>query len=361
MPRKYYSVQNKTENSVDILIYGVIGDSWFSESITARRFIADLKALENDYDRINVKINSPGGSVFDGLPIFNAIRDSKAEIHTYNDGLCASMAAVILMAGQPGNVHCADNALTMLHAPYSGGYGNMADLKQVMDMLEKVENSLISCIVSRGGQTAEDIRKKYFDYKDHWLSADEAKEEGLIDLIEKGQKKVSNKVTSMPLDKIIDKFDSLVKDKGIFDRFFSQAHDIFSPIDETDMDIKALRTACGLPDDATEQQVLDWIKNHKDSEQTEETEETEGTEETEEETEETEESTETEETEETEEDPKDQRIKELEAENEALRKGPGARNKKVVKETDSKKTASDSFETYASAKETFDQVNKLME
>lgn len=362
MARKYYSVQNKTQDSVDILIYGVIGESWFDESITARQFVADFKSLENEYKRINVRINSPGGSVFDGLPIFNVIRSSKAEVHTYNDGLCASMAAVILMSGHAGNVHSADNALLMLHSPSSGAYGNARDIQQVLDMLDKVEKSLISCIESRGNKTADEIKTQYFDRDDHWLSADEAKTEGLVDIIEKGTKKISNKITSMPLDQIISEFDSLVKGKNIFDRFFSQAHDLFTINDETDMDIKSLRKACGLPDDATEQQVLDWIRDHKTEETQEETKETEESGEETEETEETDENgEETEETEETEEDPRDQRIAELEAENEALRKGPGAQNKKVVKKTDSTKTTTDSFEAYASAKETFDQVNKLFE
>jgi ATP-dependent Clp endopeptidase proteolytic subunit ClpP len=361
MARKYYSVQNKTENSVDILIYGVIGDSWFEESITARRFVADLKALENDYARINVRINSPGGSVFDGLPIFNAMRASKAEIHTYNEGLCASMGAVLLMAAPAGNVHSADNALTMLHSPSTGAYGNARDIRQVLGMLDKVQDSLISCIASRGTKTSEEIKAQYFDYNDHWLSADEAKTEGLVDLIEKGTKKISNKITGMPLDKIMDEFDSLVKGKGFFDRFFSQAHDMFTPNDDTDMDIKVLRTACKLGEKATEQEILDWINNHQEEtteetqeEETEETEEeTEETEETEEETEETEE-----ETEETE-DARDQRIAELEAENEALKKGPGAKNKRVVKKTDSTKTTTDGFESYSNAKETWDKVDKL--
>jgi ATP-dependent Clp protease protease subunit len=359
MPRKYYSVQNKTENSVDILIYGVIGDSWFEESITARQFVADLKALEKEYKRINIRINSPGGSVFDGLPIFNAIRSSKAEIHTYNDGLCASMAAVILMAGPSGKVHSADNALLMLHSPFSGGYGNSRDIKQVLDMLDKVEKSLITCIESRGSKTADEIKKSYFDYDDHWLTADEAIDAGLVDIIEKGQKKISNKITSMPHEKVMSEFDSLVKGRSIFDRFFSQAHDLFTPNDTIDMDIKVLRSACKLDEKATEQDVLDWIRDHQETEQIEEK-ETEETEETEEETEETEE-TETEETEDTEEDPRDQRIAELEAENEALKKGPGAKNKKIVKSTDSNKTVTNDFEVYSSAKETFDQVNKLME
>jgi ATP-dependent Clp endopeptidase proteolytic subunit ClpP len=361
MPKKYYSVQNKTDQSADILIYGVIGDSWFEESVTARQFIADLKALENDYQRINIKINSPGGSVFDGLPIFNAIRNSKAEIHTYNDGLCASMAAVILVAAPAGNVHSADNALLMLHSPYSGCYGNTRDMKQVMDMLTKVEDSLITCIESRGTQTADEIRAKYFDYDDHWLSVEEAEKEKLIDVIEKGSKKISNKVTTMPIDQIMNQFDSLVKGRNLFDRLFSQAHDIFSLNNDLDMDIKALRKACGLPDDATEQDVLDWIKDHGQTETTDQADEAaeEETDEAEQAEESAEEADDTEDSEE--EDPKDKKIADLEKQVANLKKGPGITNKKVVKQTDAGNTALNKFETYASAKQTWDAVNKLFE
>jgi ATP-dependent Clp endopeptidase proteolytic subunit ClpP len=260
MTKKYYSVQNKATDSVDILIYGVIGESWYQESVTARQFVADLKSLEKDYKRINVRINSPGGSVFDGLPIFNALRNSSAEIHTYNDGLCASMAAVILLAGT--TVHTADNALMMLHSPISGCYGNAGDMEQVLEMLGKVQDSLISCITSRNtSKTSEEIKAAYFDYKDHWLTADEASDEKFVDEIEKGSKKVSDKVKDMPHNEIMNQFDSLVKGRGLFDRFFSQAHDFFSPISEIDMDIKVLAKACGLSDKATEQEVLDWMVN----------------------------------------------------------------------------------------------------
>jgi ATP-dependent Clp endopeptidase proteolytic subunit ClpP len=351
MTKKYYSVQNKATDSVDILIYGVIGESWYQESVTARQFVADLKSLEKDYKRINVRINSPGGSVFDGLPIFNALRNSSAEIHTYNDGLCASMAAVILLAGT--TVHTADNALMMLHSPISGCYGNAGDMEQVLEMLGKVQDSLISCITSRNtSKTSEEIKAAYFDYKDHWLTADEASDEKFVDEIEKGSKKVSDKVKDMPHNEIMNQFDSLVKGRGLFDRFFSQAHDFFSPISEIDMDIKVLAKACGLSDKATEQEVLDWIEEHgKPVDETEETEETQEEEETEEE----------ETTEETEElDPKDQEIATLKAQLAAKNKAPGAKDKKVVKSTDSKTTAvKDSFKTYSDAKATFDAVNDL--
>lgn len=76
MDKTYYKIQNKTATAVDVLIYGIIGDSWYSESVTAKRFVSDFKNLEKECSRINVRINSPGGSVFDGLAIFNAIQNS---------------------------------------------------------------------------------------------------------------------------------------------------------------------------------------------------------------------------------------------------------------------------------------------
>lgn len=355
MSKKYYSVQNKTKTAVDILIYGVIGESWWEESVTARRFVADLQALEKEYERINVKINSPGGSVFDGLPIFNAIKNSTAEIHTYNDGLCASMAAIILLAGK--TVHSADNALMMLHSPYMGCYGTIKDMKKAIEMLEKVENSLVSCIEGRGHMAADDIRKKYFDFEDHWLTADDAKKDGLVDMIEKGSNKVDNKITSLPLDEVIAQFDSLVKGRSILDKIFSQVHNVFSFNDDSDMDIKKLREACGLPDDATEQDVLDWIKNHGQPADDPADPDPEEEPETEPEADPEEEPA----GEPSNEDENAKKIADLQAQIENLKKAPGATDKKVVKQTDASKKADDQFETYSSAKETWDAVNQMFD
>ncbi len=364
MHKKYYSVQNKTSDSADILIYGVIGDSWFEESVTARQFVADLRALEKEYKRINVRINSPGGSVFDGLPIFNAIRNSKAEIHTYNDGLCASMAAVILMSGK--TVHSADNALMMLHSPISGVYGNASDFNQVLEMLTKVQDSLISCITGRSSKTADEIKAAYFDDKDHWLNADEAADEKFIDEIEKGTQKVSDKVTSLPFNQVVEQFDSLIKGRSFFDRFFTHAHDFFSP-NTIDMDIKKLTKACGLPDDATEQDVLDWIAEHGTPEADDQADDDADDDDDDDGQDDNADDADDDAADDADDDapddpdPKDQEIADLKAQLEALKKSPGAKNKKVIKQTDAKKTktADSTFETYANAKKMWDAVNDV--
>jgi len=356
MPKKYYSVQNKAGKSVDIMIYGIIGESWYEESVTARQFIADLKALEKDFTRINVRINSPGGSVFDGLPIFNTLRSSTSDIHTYNDGLCASMAGLILLAGK--TVHTADNALLMLHSPMSGCQGNASDIQQVLEMLDKVQDSLIACITSRGTATAETIKAKFFDYKDHWLNADEAKAEGFIDVVEKGDNKVSNKVTNMSLSEIMNQFDTLVKGRSMFDKFFSQAHDFFTPQNFIDMDIKVLRNACGLADDASEQDVLDFLAKKK-----EENDDTSGEDDDQDEDDAAADDAGTGDdagADDDQADPKDKKIIDLENQIAILKKAPGAVDKKVTKETDSDKPATDSFSTYQKARVTLDAVNSLM-
>jgi ATP-dependent protease ClpP protease subunit len=76
-------------------IYKPIGSSWFEDGIDAESFIKDLAKLEADNDEIDIHINSPGGSVFDGLPIYNAIVGSKQTINVTVDGIAASMAAFI--------------------------------------------------------------------------------------------------------------------------------------------------------------------------------------------------------------------------------------------------------------------------
>ncbi len=137
-PKKFWNIKTSaaTPGVVDIYIYGIIGSSWFNEDgsdTTAFDFVPEFKALEAKYDRINIRINSPGGSINEGLPIFNAILQSPKDIHTYNDGLAASMAAIILEAGKTR--HAAKNAITLLHSPMTSTAGNVKDQQESIDVL----------------------------------------------------------------------------------------------------------------------------------------------------------------------------------------------------------------------------------
>lgn len=260
---KYYNlIVDKESKTTEILIYGVIGDSWFEESTTARQFVADFRNAEKDSDRINIRLNSPGGSVFDGLAIFNAISASKKEIHTYNDGVCASMAAVLLESVSQDNIHPAKNSLFMIHSPSTCACGNKAQLQEAINVLDKCQSALVASICKNTGLDEKDVEKKYFDNKDHWFTADEALAEGFYSKIE------DDEVENVPQNASTMKYSDLIK-------FFEPKNSILWPEDETsdeeeedtpdeildfiDMDIKKLTAAYKLPEDSSEDAILAHI------------------------------------------------------------------------------------------------------
>lgn len=177
--------QSKEDSTVDIMIYGTIPNfDWDTYELKndAEKFVREFKKLEKDYDRINIHINSPGGSLYHTFPIFNVIANSKKEIHTYNDGLAASAAGVLLLAGK--TIHSAKNAFLMIHRASGMAFGNASLLRQQAETLEKYEGVVADHFASVSGKSKEDIINTYFNGKDHFLTAEEAMEEGFIHEIE---------------------------------------------------------------------------------------------------------------------------------------------------------------------------------
>lgn len=169
----------------DILLYGVIGDWWGTSQdnpLSALDFVREFKKLEQNYERINIRINSPGGIIEEGLPIFNAIAKSKTETHTYVDGIAFSMGAIIALSGK--TVHAAKNSLFLLHNASTIAIGNADDMRITAKELDIYDESLIASLASKSGKIVEDLKSKWFDYKDHLMTADQAKEEGFVDVIE---------------------------------------------------------------------------------------------------------------------------------------------------------------------------------
>lgn len=188
---KYFKViAQEGEDSADILLYGFIGevyDFWGDKdeekSNTDADFARTLAELSEDYDRINVRINSPGGSMYHGNAIVSAMRRSKAEIHTYNDGLAASMAADIWISG---NVrHMNSNALLMIHSPSSFVFGTAKQMRQEAEVLDKFAQTTIAVMSEATGLNPDQIKEEYYDdYEDHWITANEAVGAGLIEEVE---------------------------------------------------------------------------------------------------------------------------------------------------------------------------------
>lgn len=164
------------QTTADILIFGDIGESWWGDSVTAKAFLEELSALSAD--TITVRINSFGGSVSDGLAIYNALKRHSAHVTTVNEGAAMSIASLILMAGD--TVEMAENSLLMIHAPWTYAGGNAVELRDAADMLDKWAQAMASSYAAQTGRTVDEMLAWLTDGKDHYFTASEAQTEGLI-------------------------------------------------------------------------------------------------------------------------------------------------------------------------------------
>ena len=160
------------EDSYDLLIYGDIGDSWWGDSVTAKSVVEQLNALEATVATINVRINSYGGSVADGLAIYNALKRHKATKAVTVDGVAMSSASLIAMAGDTREIP--PTSLLMIHAPWGGLYGNAKEMRQYADILDKFSESMADAYVTASGMSRDDVLALLTDGEDHYYTGDEA-------------------------------------------------------------------------------------------------------------------------------------------------------------------------------------------
>ena len=171
--QSWYSIKAKANDTAEISIYDEIG-YW---GVTAKSFSKDLKALGNNLKQINLHIHSPGGDVFDGIAIYNLLKNHPANVTVYIDGLAASMASVIAMAGN--EVIMPENAMMMIHKPWGIQGGDAEDMRKYADLLDKVENTLIPAYASKTGKTPEELAEMLS--AETWLNGKECVEQGFAD------------------------------------------------------------------------------------------------------------------------------------------------------------------------------------
>lgn len=184
--KNYLNKENKKE--ADLLLYGVIGEDGFWGEVTAKDFANELKESE-DAETINVRINSPGGDVFAGQAIYSMLKRCKSKIVVYIDGLAASIASLVAMAGE--TVIMPKNSMMMIHKPWTFVAGNANDMRQTAETLDKVEKSILTAYVDKTGLNEDEISKLL--EAETWLNATEAKEKGFCDEIEETEIKASLK------------------------------------------------------------------------------------------------------------------------------------------------------------------------
>lgn len=182
---KWYEIKAQGEaaaagaRTAEIYIYGNIGDRWDENGVVAADLVRELAAL--DADTITLRINSYGGSVPDGLAIFNVLKRHKASIDVQVDGVAISCAGYIAMAGD--TVTMAANAMLMIHAPWGIAVGNSAELRDQADMLDKYAAAMATSYAGKSGKSRDECMGLLTDGKDHWFTADEAQVEGFCDSV----------------------------------------------------------------------------------------------------------------------------------------------------------------------------------
>lgn len=174
--------QVNADDTADLWIYGIITDiKIWEEDITAMCVVAELAKMQSA-KKLRVHINSPGGDVFDGLAIYNTLKNCGKEVETIGEGIVASIASVIAMAGKFSMM---ENSLLMVHNPLVllfGGF-NKHDMAKMADELDKVRDSIIGTYVSKTGMTEDEVIE-YLDGEDGqgtYLTPNEALELGFCD------------------------------------------------------------------------------------------------------------------------------------------------------------------------------------
>jgi ATP-dependent Clp protease protease subunit len=173
-----YSIRAKGNALAEIYIYEDVGEGWFG-GVSAKQFSADLKAL-GSVSTIDVRINSYGGEVFDGLAIYRQLVEHPAKIVVHIDGVAASIASVIAMAGD--EIRIAEAGFVMIHPAQGGVLGCASDMRDMADLLDKITASIVDVYQKRTGASADDIAG--WVAADTWFTGREALDAGFADVID---------------------------------------------------------------------------------------------------------------------------------------------------------------------------------
>ena len=178
--KNWYAMEDNGDTAT-IRIYDIIG--W--PFVDADTFVNELNRITAS--TIIVAINSPGGDVFDGTAIYNALKEHPAKIITRIDGIAASMASIIALAGD--EITIAPNAYYMIHNAFGFVFGDYRDMQKAADLLDRINNNLAATYSQRTGKSMSDIR----DMMDAetWLIGSELVDQGFADSVTQGDSNAS--------------------------------------------------------------------------------------------------------------------------------------------------------------------------
>jgi ATP-dependent Clp protease, protease subunit len=169
-----------------IVFIGTAIDDHVANLVVAQMLFLQMEDPKRD---INLYINSPGGSVTAGLAIYDTMQFVTCDVATYCVGIAASMGAVLLTAGTKGKRYALPNSDIMIHQVSGGAQGSASDVERTVEYMFKLKKRLIGILAHHTGKTEEQIQND--SDRDYWISAQQAKEYGLVDEVVKSRKDVS--------------------------------------------------------------------------------------------------------------------------------------------------------------------------
>ena len=193
LKNNFFEIKNLSENTAEIRIYGTI-TKWAWEEygeVSSANFAKELQKLKN-VSHINLRVNSPGGDVFEASAIYNLLKDyakvNNVKITGYIDGLAASAASFLVLCAS--KVVMGTGALYMIHNPLSSIYGNVEKLKKQIELLDTVKEAILDIYCTKSKLSREEIAEKMNNEK--WFRANEALEAGFVDEIVENDNSLEN-------------------------------------------------------------------------------------------------------------------------------------------------------------------------
>lgn len=151
--RKFETIHNEAVGTTEMTIYGIIGDSWWEDSVSASDIDNALKSITGD---IVINLNSPGGDAFDGIAIYNRLKKHDGKVTVNVDGWACSAASVIAMAAD--QLVMGLGSMIMIHEASSVVWGTKTDMRKEADVLDELEEGIIDIYMTKANVSREEIR-----------------------------------------------------------------------------------------------------------------------------------------------------------------------------------------------------------
>jgi ATP-dependent Clp protease, protease subunit len=178
-----------------IVFIGTAIDDHVANLVVAQMLFLQMEDPKRD---INIYINSPGGSVTAGLAIYDTMQYVTCDVATYCVGVAASMGAILLTAGTKGKRYALPNSDIMIHQVSGGAQGTASDVERTVEYMYKLKKRLISILAHHTGKPIEQIQID--SDRDYWITAQQAKDYGLVDEVVKSRKDVAPEQLPAPTE-----------------------------------------------------------------------------------------------------------------------------------------------------------------